>query len=69
MIDKITYLSGNRLLGNKINEVIDAVESVTGVDGGQEARLLQLEQDVLTLQEDLLLVIGRIEALETPAGI
>ena len=69
MIDKITYLSGNRLLGNKINEVIDAVESVTGVDGGQEARLLQLEQDVLTLQEDLLLAIGRIEALETPAGI
>ena len=24
MVDKITYLCGNRLLGNKINEVIDA---------------------------------------------
>ena len=69
MIDKITYLSGNRLLGNKINEVIEAVESVTGVDGGQEARLLQLEQDVLALQSGLQAAIGRIEALETPAGI
>lgn len=62
MVDKITYLCGNRLLGNKINEVIDAVESVTGVDGGQEARILQLEQDLLA-------ALGRIEALETPIGV
>lgn len=62
MVDKITYLCGNRLLGNKINEVIEAVESVSGVDGGQEARILQLEQDLLE-------ALGRIEALETPAGV
>ena len=31
MIDKITYLSGNRLLGNKINEVIEALETPAGI--------------------------------------